>query len=143
MKRFNLIFRLIVLSLFAMQAHAQVSNGTYRALSDANTARLAALGGVPLALHDGDLQVATFNPSVICPEMNNQMIVSYVGDFNLGTNFATAQYSHTFEKLGSFYFLPLGRFTLEIPVSEKSEPWTQRYMWRYSKVNHHSEAPRQ
>jgi hypothetical protein len=85
-----------------MQAHAQVSNGTYRALSDANSARLAALGGVPLALHDGDLQLATFNPSVISPEMNNQLLVSYVGDFGLGTNFATAQYSHTFEKVGSF-----------------------------------------
>lgn len=102
MKRFNTIIGLFILSLFVIQVQAQVSNGTYRALCDANSARLAALGGVPLALHDGDLQTVTFNPSAICPNMNNQMSVSYVGDFKLGTNFATAQYSHTFEKLGSF-----------------------------------------
>ena len=55
-----------------------------------------------MAVHDGDLQTAVFNPSTISPEMNNQMSVSYVGDYHLGTNFATAQYSHTFDKLGSF-----------------------------------------
>ncbi len=81
---------------------AQVANGTYRALTDANSARIAALGGMPLPVHDGDLQNVTFNPSAISKDMHNHLAVSYVGDFNLGTNFATAQYSRTFEKTGSF-----------------------------------------
>ena len=87
---------------FSIGAMAQVANGTYRALTDANSARVVALGGLPLPVHDGDLQTAVFNPSAISPEMNNQMTLSYVGDFHLGTNFGTAQYSHTFDKLGSF-----------------------------------------
>ena len=79
-----------------------MTNGTYRALTDANSARVVALGGLPLPVHDGDLQTAVFNPSAISPEMNDQLTFSYVGDFKVGTNFATAQYSHTFDKVGSF-----------------------------------------
>ena len=92
----------VLLGVSVLRVDAQVTNGTFRALTDANSARVVALGGLPLPVHDGDLQTAVFNPSAISPEMNNQMTLSYVGDFNIGTNFATAQYSHTFEHLGSF-----------------------------------------
>lgn len=102
MKRIVYISIAILLGFSALSVDAQVTNGTYRALTDANSARVVALGGLPLPVHDGDLQTAVFNPSAISPEMNNQMMLSYVGDFNLGTNFATAQYSHTFDRLGSF-----------------------------------------
>ena len=102
MKRIIYAIWALMLSLITLHANAQVSNGLYRALTDANSARVVALGGLPLPMHDGDLQTVVFNPSAISHEMNNQMVLSYVGDFNIGTNFATAQYSHTFEKLGSF-----------------------------------------
>lgn len=102
MKRFFYFISVLVLSVFSLDAGAQVTNGTYRALTDANSARVVALGGLPLPMHDGDLQTAVFNPSSISSEMNNQLTFSYVGDFNLGTNFGSVQYSHTFEKLGSF-----------------------------------------
>ena len=102
MKRIVYISIAIILGFSVLRVDAQVTNGTYRALTDANSARVVALGGLPLPVHDGDLQTVVFNPSAISPEMNNQMTLSYVGDFNLGTNFATAQYSHTFERLGSF-----------------------------------------
>ena len=81
---------------------AQVANGLYRTLTNAHSARVVALGGIPLPMHDGDLQTVAFNPSSICPAMDNQLSLSYVGDFKLGTNYASAQYSHTFEKIGSF-----------------------------------------
>jgi hypothetical protein len=102
MKRTKYMILALVLSIIALQANAQVSNGLYRALRDANSARVAALGGLPLPLHDGDLQTAVFNPSAISPEMNNQLSLSYVSDFNVGTHFGSAQYSHTFDKVGSF-----------------------------------------
>ena len=102
MKRYLYIIGVCILSAITVSAQAQVTNGTFRALTDANSARVVALGGLPLPVHDGDLQTAVFNPSAISPEMNNQLTLSYVGDFNIGTNFATAQYSHTFDKLGSF-----------------------------------------
>ena len=102
MKRTKHIILVLVLSIIALQANAQVSNGLYRALTDANSARVVALGGLPLPMHDGDLQTVVFNPSSISPEMNNQFALSYVGDFNVGTHFGTVQYSHTFDKVGSF-----------------------------------------
>lgn len=101
MRRFVYICMAVLLGVSVLRVDAQVTNGTFRALTDANSARVVALGGLPLPVHDGDLQTAVFNPSAISPEMNNQMTLSYVGDFNMGTNFATAQFSHTFEHLGS------------------------------------------
>ena len=101
MRRFVYICMAVLLGVCVLRVDAQVTNGTFRALTDANSARVVALGGLPLPVHDGDLQTAVFNPSAISPEMNNQMTLSYVGDFNMGTNFATAQFSHTFEHLGS------------------------------------------
>ena len=102
MKRVPYFLLTIMLGLGSLCLKAQVTNGTYRALTDANSARVVAFGGLPLPMHDGDLQTAVFNPSAISPEMNNQLTLSYVGDFHLGTNFGTAQYSHTFDKVGSF-----------------------------------------
>ena len=101
MRRFVYICMAVLLGVSVLRVDAQVTNGTFRALTDANSARVVALGGLPLPVHDGDLQTAVFNPSAISPEMNNQLTLSYVGDFNMGTNFATAQFSHTFEHLGS------------------------------------------
>ena len=102
MKRAIYILGAFVLSFMVLQANAQAKDGLYRALTDANLARVVALGGLPLPMHDGDLQTAVFNPSAISPETHNQLSLSYVGDFNLGTNYATAQYSRTFESVGSF-----------------------------------------
>ena len=90
------------MALMGSKGFAQVANGLYRTLTNAHSARVVALGGIPLPMHDGDLQTVAFNPSSICPAMDNQLSLSYVGDFKLGTNYASAQYSHTFEKIGSF-----------------------------------------
>lgn len=101
--------------MLAASSHAQVNNGTYRALRSTNSARVAALGGMVLPFHDGDIQLATYNPSAICPAMNDQLTVSYVGDFNVKSNFAAVQYSHTFDKVGSFcgslQYYNYGKFT--------------------------------
>lgn len=92
----------LVAFLLVASSQAQVSDGTYRALRATNSARVAALGGMVLPFHDGDIQTATFNPSAICPAMHNQLTFSYVGDFNVKSNFASVQYARDIEKLGSF-----------------------------------------
>lgn len=102
MKQKAFTFLALILSLTSLYVDAQVSDGSFRALTDANSARVVALGGLPLPVHDGDLQTAVFNPSTISPEMHNHLSFSYVGHFNIGTNYGTAQYSRTFEKIGSF-----------------------------------------
>ena len=102
MKRIITIITCITIFCFCAEGYSQVYNGLYRTLTNPQSARVAALGGMVLPMHDGDLQTVIFNPSSICPSMNNQISLSYVGDFKMGTNYAMAQYSHTFNKLGSF-----------------------------------------
>lgn len=103
MKKNLSIILLFAALLLANSVHAQVvSDGLYRAVRTTNSARVAALGGVVLPFHDNDIQTATYNPSAICPAMNNQLAFSYVGDFNIGSNYAAVQYARDFEKAGSF-----------------------------------------
>ena len=87
--------------LLTIGASAQQANGTYAFLRATNSARVAALGGLPLALDDDDIQLSTFNPATIGEGMENKLGLSYV-DYYTDINFATMQYSHTFNTIGSF-----------------------------------------
>ena len=101
MKHLHTIVILMLLSLVTVVVQAQENKGTYRFLYATNSARVAALGGLPLPFFDSDVQLAGFNPASINPEMNNRLSLSYVD--NLGDiNFATAQYGRDFDKVGSF-----------------------------------------
>ena len=80
---------------------AQQANGSYTFLNTTSSARVAALGGLPLPMDDGDIQLATFNPAAIDSTTHGKLGLSYV-DYYSDINLATAQYSHTFEKAGSF-----------------------------------------
>ena len=102
MKRSFTIITCALMVLIGTKGYSQVYDGLYRTLTSPHTARMAALGNMTLPMHDGDLQTVLFNPSSICPSMNNQISLSYVGDFKLGTNYAMAQYSHTFNGVSSF-----------------------------------------
>ena len=101
MKRFFTIITFASMVLVGTKGYSQVYDGLYRTLTSPHSARMAALGNMTLPMHDGDLQTVLYNPSSISPSMNNQISLSYVGDFNLGTNYAMAQYSHTFNGIGS------------------------------------------
>ena len=87
---------MIMTNLFAQQ-----KDGTYTFLNTTNSARVAALGGVMLPLSNSDIQLATFNPSLINDAMNNSISLSYVDYYN-DINFGTVQYGRSFEKTGSF-----------------------------------------
>ena len=80
---------------------SQQSNGTYSFLRATNSARVAALGGLPLPIDDDDIQLATFNPAAIGEGMSNKLGLSYV-DYYTDINFATVQYARTFNNIGSF-----------------------------------------
>ena len=95
------IYVLFLLLITVNILFAQQKDGTYTFLSTTNSARVAALGGVMLPIYDSDIQLVTFNPSLINSEINNSMSLSYVDYFN-DINFGTFQYGHSFEKIGSF-----------------------------------------
>ena len=96
------IYVLFLLLMMLINLSAQQKDGTYTFLNATNSARVAALGGVMLPIYDSDIQLSTFNPSLINPEMNNSMSLWYVDYFN-DINFGTVQYGHSFEKIGSLH----------------------------------------
>lgn len=95
------LYVLSFLLLLTSVLFAQQKDGTYTFFNSTNSARVAALGGVTLPVYDSDIQLSTFNPSLINPDMNNSISLSYV-DYYSDMNFGTVQYGHTFEKIGSF-----------------------------------------
>ena len=58
---------------------AQQKDGTYTFLNATNSARVASLGGVMLPIYDSDIQLVTFNPSLINSEINNSNSEIYSG----------------------------------------------------------------
>lgn len=100
MKKKTLIFLLICMGT-AILGHAQQTDGTYAFLKATNSARVAALGGLPLSVQDGDIQTALFNPASISDDMHNTIGLSYV-DYYADINFGTVQYARSFEHIGNF-----------------------------------------
>jgi hypothetical protein len=88
--------------ILSLQANAQ-SGGTttYKFLNLTNSARVAALGGNYLAIHDHDLSLALANPSLISPEMNHTLSLNFIDHF-AGTSSGFASYGFNLSKFGSF-----------------------------------------
>lgn len=88
--------------LFYVQSFSQ-SGGyvAYGFLNEPNSARTAALGGNFLAIHDNDLSLTLANPSLITPQMKNNLTLNFVDDF-AGLKYGFAGYGFNSPKLGSF-----------------------------------------
>ena len=84
-----------------MPAKAQFGRSSFSFLDMGNSARIAAMGSEFLSVRDADITLALANPSLITPEIHNNLAVNYVNYYN-GTNYGFASYSRTFEKVGSF-----------------------------------------
>ncbi len=101
-KVYFLSFILIFPLLFNMEVSAQIGGRyTYSFLEKPISSRVAALGGNTAAVQDGDINLGLVNPSLINKQMNNAISLAYV-DFFDDINYGFAQYSHTFESIGSF-----------------------------------------
>jgi hypothetical protein len=101
--------------LFFAHASAQIGgNGTYKFLGYTNSARIAGMGGNFLAINDNDITLTQANPSLITPEMSNNLALSYVNNPG-GINYGFVAYSYNFSKVGSFVgslqFISDGKFT--------------------------------
>ncbi len=113
---FTLLLALSLAVVFCpFPAHSQIGGQyTYSFLNIPNSARVAALGGNVLAIRDNDITSTLSNPSLITPEMNNNLAFSYVNFFT-GNNFGFVQYARSFSKVGSFVgtfqFMDYGKFT--------------------------------
>jgi hypothetical protein len=72
------------------------------------------MGGDFLSIKDADINLALSNPSLIVPELNNQLTLNFV-DYFSDINYGFISYGRSFEKLGSFVgsvqYIDYGRFT--------------------------------
>lgn len=109
-----LILTTCIAWIYLQPAQGQIGyRDTYGFLNLPTSGRIAALGGNTLAFSDNDINLSLANPSLITPEMHNNLSLSYldyVGDINAGT----IMYSRTFNKAGSFVggfqFINYGKF---------------------------------
>ncbi|MBP6978023.1 MAG: type IX secretion system protein PorQ [Bacteroidales bacterium] len=117
MKNYLLIPTVFVVFIccFTIKTNGQVGgDNTYEFLNLTNSARIASIGDKYLIAKDNDITLTLNNPSVITPEMNNFLSLSFV-DYFTDINYGFAMYSHTFNKIGSFVgamqFIDYGSFT--------------------------------
>lgn len=114
-KRFQPYIVLLPVLFFSLQSLAQIGgNSVYKFLNLTSSSRAAAMGGSFLAVNDGDITQALFNPSLINPQMDNNLSMSFV-DYFTDINYGQASYGKTFNKTGTYVgtmqYLNYGKFT--------------------------------
>lgn len=100
----NLKIYLIIVCLFGtVVSRAQIGGEyTYQFLELTNSARIAALGGVQVALSDpDDLNMPFYNPALLHQNMNNILLVNYTS-YMADVNYGYASYSPRIKLPGNF-----------------------------------------
>ena len=87
----------------------------FRVLDIPSSARIAALGGSPIAVVDNDLNLGLFNPALLNEEMKRQVALSYL-PYLSKINIGYASYCHHFDSVGittsaSIQYVDYGTFT--------------------------------
>jgi len=96
------LLSVFILLIGSSPLKAQIGgDAVYKFLNLTTSARSAALGGNFLAVKDGDITQALFNPSIISPEMNNNLSMGFV-DYFTGVNYGYASYANSFKEIGSY-----------------------------------------
>ena len=102
---FRLVKRIIftILIFIPLVVSAQIGGqNVYDFLNLTPSARVASLGGVNISTIDDDLSLAYENPALVNDSMHQRVSLSF-SNYLAGINFGSASYSHTFDKIGSFY----------------------------------------
>lgn len=100
----------------ALAAHAQLGGqAVFRVLDIPSSARIAALGGSPIAVLDNDLNLGLFNPALLNEEMKRQVALSYL-PYISKINIGYGSYCHHFDSVGittsaSVQYVDYGTFT--------------------------------
>ncbi|PCI93372.1 MAG: hypothetical protein COB15_16575 [Flavobacteriales bacterium] len=98
MKKIIVVF----LVLISLGANAQIGGtNTYEFLNIPISARVAALGGSVIAVHDNDPTLSFTNPSLLNKEMNGMLTFSYLNYF-ADINHGFFSYVKDFKKAGTF-----------------------------------------
>jgi hypothetical protein len=121
----KLIILFILQAFVYPMAFGQIGGeSTYDFLNLTNSARMAALGGNQVAINDSlDLNVSYNNPSLLKPDMRNQLAINYV-DYFAGVNYGYAAYSFGTPLPGNFavgmHYINYGKFIEALSTGEKT-----------------------
>ena len=96
------LFFLLFFIFFTKIVFSQIGgNNVYNIMEYKFSARLAALGGALIAVHDDDRSLIMYNPSLIAPRFSKSLVIG-AADFFEHTSYISAMYAQTFGKVGSF-----------------------------------------
>lgn len=101
MKKILLLFIILLMSA-GLWAQSN-GNYVYNFLSFNYSSRIAGLGSNLISVYDDDPSIIMTNPSLISQRHHSSLMMNFTNYFT-GSNYASALYSHTFEKAGSFAF---------------------------------------
>jgi hypothetical protein len=103
MRKTLFLFLLFCFSAFLpLNVFAQIGGKyAYNYLEFIRPARQAGLGGGLIALHDNDPSLIMYNPSTIAPKFHTALALN-AAEYFTHAGYASALYSHTFNKVGSF-----------------------------------------
>ncbi len=120
MKRYLLVVG-ILFSGFSVNAQQVGGSATSQILNLAPSARVAALGGVSMAVKDNDVNIALWNPSLLNSEMDNHLTIS-TADYLTDINLSSVGFTKHFDKVGTFSlglkYIDYGDFLLTNEIGE-------------------------
>ncbi|HQH41950.1 MAG TPA: type IX secretion system protein PorQ, partial [Bacteroidales bacterium] len=101
--------------LLAGKVFGQIGGtSTWNFLNLTSSARIGALGGKNVALSDGDLNLAYFNPALLTEDMHNNLALNYATLFS-GVSYGYVSYARAVPKTGIFaggiHYINYGTFT--------------------------------
>ena len=88
--------------LLSFSSIAQIGGkSTYQFLNIISSAKIASLGGYAIAVPDGDIEMAYFNPALIDSSLHQELNLNYVNYFS-DINYGFAGYAYRLKKIGVF-----------------------------------------
>ena len=109
------LFLISFLLILTTSSFGQIGgNSVFKFLNLTSSARSAAMGGNFMAVDDGDITQALFNPSIISTKMDNSLGMSFV-DYYTDVNYGFASYAKSFNNIGTYaatiQYVNYGEFT--------------------------------
>lgn len=128
--RISKLFSIILLIFIASEFHSLAQTGgrsTFEFLNLPASARASALGSNLLSISDNDISLVYTNPSLINPELNNNLSLSFV-DYYSDISYGYATYARSFSKTGTFagtvQYINYGTFTQADPTGQQQGTFT-------------------
>jgi hypothetical protein len=106
------LFLLCGIFMLSQTLRGQPGGKAFQFLEVTNSARVAALGGDAVAIHDNDLDLPYHNPAMLNAEMRHDLVVNYV-DYFAGINYGYASAATALKKgtiAGGIHYLNYGKF---------------------------------